>query len=235
MEFDGFKGALSFLKEIRKNNNKEWFEANRDIYEKTILNPSKAFVVEMGEHLMALEPTVEAEPKINKSLFKMYRDVRRMGENKEPMKSKIGIIFPQGGWSGCRLQKSSFYLHFSPDELFVAVGVRWFNKPMLDAYRDYIKDDKKRASLARVLKKLGEMGYNTIEKGYKKYPKGFSAEMMDVDLSLQKGMATYKVLDPNIIEDGEKFINTLYKIYEDMLPLQQMMYEVSQRAKGEKE
>lgn len=235
MEFDGFKGALSFLKEIRKNNNKEWFEANRDIYEKTILNPSKAFVVEMGEHLMALEPTVEAEPKINKSLFKMYRDVRRMGENKEPMKSKIGIIFPQGGWSGCRLQKSSFYLHFSPDELFVAVGVRWFNKPMLDAYRDYIKDDKRRASLVRVLKKLGEMGYNTIEKGYKKYPKGFSAEMMDVDLSLQKGMATYKVLDPNIIEDGEKFINTLYKIYEDMLPLQQMMYEVSQRAKGEKE
>lgn len=235
MEFDGFKGALSFLKEIRKNNNKEWFEANRDIYEKTILNPSKAFVVEMGEHLMALEPTVEAEPKINKSLFKMYRDVRRMGENKEPMKSRIGIIFPQGGWSGCRLQKSSFYLHFSPDELFVAVGVRWFNKPMLDAYRDYIKDDKRRASLARVLKKLGEMGYNTIEKGYKKYPKGFSAEMMDVDLSLQKGMATYKVLDPNIIEDGEKFINTLYKIYEDMLPLQQMMYEVSQRAKGEKE
>lgn len=235
MEFDGFKGALSFLKEIRKNNNKEWFEANRDIYEKTILNPSKAFVAEMGEHLMALEPTVEAEPKINKSLFKMYRDVRRMGENKEPIKSKIGIIFPQGGWSGCRLQKSSFYLHFSPDELFVAVGVRWFNKPMLDAYRDYIKDDKRRASLARVLKKLGEMGYNTIEKGYKKYPKGFSAEMMDVDLSLQKGMATYKVLDPNIIEDGEKFINTLYKIYEDMLPLQQMMYEVSQRAKGEKE
>lgn len=72
MEFQGFKGALDFLKEIRKNNNKEWFEAHRDVYEKTILNPSKAFVVEMGEHLLALEPTVEAEPKMNKSLFKMY-------------------------------------------------------------------------------------------------------------------------------------------------------------------
>lgn len=233
MQFQGFHGALDFLKAIRKNNNKEWFEAHRDEYEKTILNPSKAFVVEMGEHLMALEPTVEAEPKINKSLFKMYRDVRRMGENKEPMKSKIGVIFPQGGWSGCRLQKSSFYLHFSPDELFIAVGVRWFNKPMLDAYRDYIRDDKRRASLAKTLQNIGVMGYPMIEKGYKKYPKGFSAEMEHVDLSLYKGMATYKVLDPNIIENGEKLINTLYKIYEDMLPLQQMMYEVSQRAKGE--
>lgn len=172
MEFQGFKGTLDFLKEIRKNNNKEWFEAHRDVYEKTILNPSKAFVVEMGEHLLALEPTVEAEPKMNKSLFKMYRDVRRMGENKEPLKSKIGIIFPQGGWNGCRLQKSSFYLHFSPEELFVAVGVRWFNKPMLDAYREYIKEDKRRASLAKTLQNLTQMGYTTIEKGTKSIQKG---------------------------------------------------------------
>ncbi|MEK6659203.1 MAG: DUF2461 domain-containing protein, partial [Campylobacterota bacterium] len=134
MEFAGFKNALEFLKSIRKNNNKEWFESNRDEYEKTILNPSKAFVVEMGEHLLALEPNINAEPKINKSLFKIYRDTRRMGANKEPIKSKIGIIFTQGN-SKSRLQNSSFYLHFSPDELFVAVGVRWFEKPLLDAYR----------------------------------------------------------------------------------------------------
>ncbi len=233
MEFLGFKNALPFLESIRKNNNKEWFEAHRDVYENTILNPSKAFVVEMGEHLMALEPSVEAEPKINKSLFKMYRDIRRMGENKEPMKSKVGIIFPQGGWSGCRLQKSSFYLHFSPDELFVAVGVRWFNKPMLDSYRDYIKDEKRRVELDMVLEKLNSLGYSTMGREYKKYPKGFSADIPSVDLSLHKGMATYKILEPKLIEDGKKLIDTLYKIYEDMLPLQQIMYKVSQRAKGD--
>lgn len=231
MEFTGFKNATEFLESIRKNNNKEWFEANRDEYEKTILNPSKAFVVEMGEHLMALEPTIEAEPKINKSLFKIYRDVRRMGENKEPMKSKIGVIFPQGGWSGCRLQKSSFYLHFSPDELFVAVGVRWFNKPMLDAYRDYIKNEKRRVELDRVLGQITSMGYSIIEKGYKKYPRGFTSDMPSVDLSLYKGMATYKILEPKLIQNGELLIDTLYKIYEDMLPLQQIVYEISLRVK----
>ena len=233
MEFNGFKKALEFLGSIRKNNSKEYFEAHRDEYEQYILNPSKAFVVEMGEHLMALEPTVDAEPKINKSLFKMYRDIRRMGENKEPMKSKIGIIFPQGGWSGCRLQKSSFYLHFSPDELFVAVGVRWFNKPMLDAYREYIGDEKRRVALDETLKKINALGYSTMGKEYKKYPKGFTPQMKSVDLSLHKGMATYKILEPEIIEEGDKLIDTLYKIYEDMLPLQQIMYEVSLRAKGD--
>lgn len=233
MEFSGFKKALPFLESIRKNNSKEYFEAHRDEYEQYILNPSKAFVVEMGEHLMALEPTVDAEPKINRSLFKMYRDVRRMGENKEPMKSKIGIIFPQGGWSGCRLQKSSFYLHFSPDELFVAVGVRWFNKPMLDAYREYIGDEKRRVALDEMLKKINALGYSIMGREYKKYPKGFTPQMKSVDLSLHKGMATYKILEPEIIEDGDKLIDTLYKIYEDMLPLQQIMYEVSLRAKGD--
>ena len=233
MEFNGFKKALEFLESIRKNNSKEYFEAHRDEYEQYILNPSKAFVVEMGEHLMALEPTVDAEPKINKSLFKMYRDIRRMGENKEPMKSKIGIIFPQGGWSGCRLQKSSFYLHFSPDELFVAVGVRWFNKPMLDAYREYIGDEKRRVALDETLKKINALGYSIMGREYKKYPKGFTPQMKSVDLSLHKGMATYKILEPEIIEEGDKLIDTLYKIYEDMLPLQQIMYEVSLRAKGD--
>ncbi|TKI70392.1 DUF2461 domain-containing protein [Sulfurimonas crateris] len=230
MEFSGFsKKTLPFLEAIRKNNNKEWFEAHRNEYEEYILNPSRAFVQEMGEHLMALEPTIDFEPKINKSLFRIYRDTRRMGANKAPLKSRIGIIFTQG--SGSRLQRSSFYLHFSCDELFVSAGVRWFEKPMLDAYREYIKDERRRVELDNLLDALEAKGYKTIDKGYKKYPRGFSADMPSAHLSLYKGMAVYKILEPSLIEEGEKLIDTLYKIYEDMLPLQKTVYEISLRAK----
>ena len=87
MEFSGFsKKTLPFLKAIKKNNNKEWFEAHRSEYEELILNPSRAFVSEMGEHLQALEPTINFSPKINKSLYRIYRDTRRMGANKAPIK-----------------------------------------------------------------------------------------------------------------------------------------------------
>ncbi|MEA3371948.1 MAG: DUF2461 domain-containing protein [Campylobacterota bacterium] len=233
MEFKGFsKKTLPFLDSIRKNNNKEWFEAHRKEYEELILNPSRAFVVEMGEHLQALEPTINAVPKINKSLYRIYRDTRRMGANKEPIKHRIGVIFWQG--NNKRMQSSSFYMHFSPKELYVATGVRWFEKPMLDAYREYIKDESKRIELDKLLASIRAKGYTHLEKGYKRYPKGFKAEMPSSDLSLYKGMATVKVLDPHLIEDGEKLIETLYKIYEDMLPLQQYMYEVSLRVKEEK-
>jgi hypothetical protein len=50
-------------------------------------------------------------------------------------------------------------------------------------------------------------------------------------LFLYKGMATYKILEPKLIEDGDKLIDTLYKIYEDMLPLQKIVYEISLRVK----
>ena len=232
MEFNGFsKKTLPFLKAIKKNNNKEWFEAHRNEYEELILNPSRAFVSEMGEHLQALEPTINFSPKINKSLYRIYRDSRRMGANKAPIKHRIGFIFWQG--NNKRMQSSSFYMHFSPDELYVATGVRWFEKPMLDAYREYILDDAKRSELETILESIRAKGYTHLEKGYKRYPRGFNAQMSNADLSLYKGMATFKVLDPDLIESSEKLINTLYKIYEDMLPIQQFMYEVSLRVKEE--
>ena len=230
MEFSGFsKKTLPFLKAIKKNNNKEWFEAHRSEYEELILNPSRAFVSEMGEHLQALEPTIIFSPKINKSLYRIYRDTRRMGANKTPLKHRIGFIFWQG--NNKRMQSSSFYMHFSPDELYVATGVRWFEKPMLDAYREYILDDAKRSKLEIILESIRAKGYTHLEKGYKRYPRGFNADMSNADLSLYKGMATVKVLDPHLIENGDKLIDTLYKIYEDMLPLQKYMYEVSLRVK----
>ena len=232
MQFLGFsKKALPFLKKIHTNNNKEWFVAHKSEYEEYILHPSRAFVVEMGEHLQALVPTINAEPKINKSLYRIYRDSRRMGANKMPIKERIGIIFWQG--NNKRMQSSCFYMHFSPEELMVAVGVRWFEKPMLDAFREYIQEDTKREELANILQNIKNRGkgYTHLEKGYKRYPRGFNAQMSNADLSLYKGMATFKTLEPKIIEDGEKLIEKLYEIYEDMLPLQAFMYEVSLRLK----
>jgi uncharacterized protein (TIGR02453 family) len=231
MSFNGFsKKTIPFLKKIRQNNNKEWFVAHKSDYEDLILNPCRAFVVEMGEHLQALEPTINAMPKINGSLFRIYRDTR-FSHDKTPIKSRIGLIFWQG--RAKRLQSSYFYFHFSPDELRVATGTRWFEKPLLDAYREYIKNENKRVQIDKILQNLAKIGYEIIPKEYKRYPKGFSKDMKSADMSLYKGVAGFKTLNPELIEDGEKLIDTLYKIYEDMLELQQWMYEMSLTVKQE--
>jgi len=76
-----------------------------------------------------------------------------------------------------------------------------------------------------------DKGYNVIDKGYKRYPRGINKDTINSHLFLYKGMATYKILKPELVEDGDKLINTLYKIYEDMLPLQQIVYEISLNVK----
>ena len=227
MNFQGFsKETLPFLKEIRQNNNKEWFVEQKSRYEKLILQPSRAFVEEMGEHLMAIEPAINAVPKINGSLFRIYKDTRR---NKtalsEPIKTHIGFIFWQG--NGRRMQCSSFYMHFSPEEMTVAVGIRWFEKEILDTYREYIKEKKHREELAHILDELRNKGYMLTEPSMKRYPRGFDKSMSFVELSLYKEMAAIKRYDPHLIENADKLIDTLYKDYEAMAPLQQWLYKMS--------
>ena len=232
MLFKGFDAeAVRFLRRIADNNSKEWFEAHKNEYERLILSPSRLFVDEMGEHLLALDPALNYAPKINKSLFRIYRDIRRMGADKRPIKEKIGFIWWQG--NGKRLQSSSFYMHFGVDELYVSAGIRWFEKPLLDAYRHFIADEERRFILYETLHSVTNKGYEALPYGYKRFPCGFDREMPHAELALYKGMATFTKLPVDILENGEKLIERLYNIYEDMLPLQQIVYEITLGRKNE--
>jgi uncharacterized protein (TIGR02453 family) len=225
MGFIGFpKESLEFLSKIRNNNTKEWFEANRHEYERLIKNPSLDFVVDMGEHLQVLVPTITAKPKVNGSLFRIYRDIR-FSKDKTPIKSRIGVIFWQG--VGKRMQSSSFYLHFSPDELFFAVGIRGFSKETLSAYRNFIKVDKHRDALAKILKEIKGKGYQLPEPKYKRVPKEFDENITHTNLTRFCAMYAYKEIPPNEMLFTPKLIDEAFKIYEDLLPLQQWVYEMT--------
>jgi len=225
VNFTGFpKESIAFLNSIRKNNTKEWFEAHQDEYEQLIKDPSVAYVIEMGEHLQALVPTIKAKPKVNGSLFRIYRDIR-FSKDKTPIKSRIGVIFWQG--AGKRMQSSSFYMHFSPDEIFFAAGIRGFSKETLSAYRDYIKNDKHSSELVKILDKLKAMGYQIPEPKYKRVPREFDEEMEHIKLTKFASMFAYKEIAPHEILFSEKLVDYAYEIYEDLLPLQQWVYEMT--------
>ena len=74
---NNFPGCtISFLRKLSKNNNREWFEANREEYNKNFFEPAQDFVVNMGAKLFELSPFITAIPKIDKSIFRIHRDVR---------------------------------------------------------------------------------------------------------------------------------------------------------------
>lgn len=231
MPFKGFpKESITFLQEIEAHNNKPWFEANKPRFEKLIREPSKAFVVEMGEHIQALVPTINAEPKVNGSLFRIYRDVR-FSKDKTPIKTRIGIIFWQGRKK--RLKSSSFYMHFNKKELFIATGIRWFDRPTLLAYREMIKDDHKRQVLFEILQRLKLKGYDTVQTHYKRFPKGFDKDMSHADLALMDALFASVTLDVTTHLFSDKLIDTCYKVYEDMLDLHEWVHALTLSVEGD--
>ena len=215
--------ALDFLQNLRENNTKEWFLAHKDQYERFILEPSREFVTEMGAELQVLVPNIRAIPKINHSLFRIYRDIR-LSKDKTPMKSRIGIVFWRG--SGKRLQSSSFYIHFSPDELLVASGIRGFSKDSLEGYRNYIKDENHARSLQTIMHTLKSNGFAFPEQRYKRYPRGFEKNDPFAYLSLYAAMFAFKRLDPKTI-CSDRLNEILFEIYQDLLPLFEWIYEMS--------
>ncbi len=219
--FRGFTPkSLEFLAELKRRNDREWFETHRRIYEREILEPGRAFVVEMGEHLQALVPTIHADPRVNGSLFRIFRDSRF--HRSDLFKDHVGFVFWQG--RGRRMQSASFYMHFTPDTLLFAAGIYRFKPAMRDAYREYLRDDRNRAALHAVFEGLRGAGYTLPEPGYKRYPRGFHAGMPHAYLSLYDAVYATKRMAPEGVFFTDALPAAAYDIYEGMFDLQQWVY-----------
>ncbi len=229
MHFTGFpEEGTTFLDEILINNSKEWLKSNKDRYENLIVTPNKAFIQEMGEHLQILVPSINAIPKINKSLFRIYKDARF--HLADPIKTRIGIIFWQG--DGHRMQSSSFYMHYDSQEVFIASGIRNFKAPLLSTYREYIQDKSKRIELHSILQNLQKKGYIIPQPHYKRYPLGFQIDQSHSYLSLYNAMFAYTSFKPTKIFYSSQIIDTCFTIYKDMFDLHQWVYELTLKSKN---
>ena len=224
MQFFGFeKEGIEFLKDLKNNNSKEWFEGHKYIWEKYILEPNKTFIKDMGETLQILVPTIKAFPKVGGSLFRIYRDVR-FSKDKTAMKNKIGLLFWQG--SGHRMQSSSFYMHYDEHEYFVASGIRAFKPPLLKIYRKYIQDVKRREELHEILEVLTKKGYNLPDPKYKRIPANFDKNDENIYLTLYGAMFAYKTNNIDDIFYTQELIDKVFANYCDMKDLQQWVYEM---------
>jgi uncharacterized protein (TIGR02453 family) len=75
--FKGFsKDAFSFLCELRDNNNLQWFNANRQRYQDSLVRPARAFITEMGQFFNRLYPAIRTEPKFNETIMRINKDLR---------------------------------------------------------------------------------------------------------------------------------------------------------------
>jgi uncharacterized protein (TIGR02453 family) len=112
---------FSFLADLRANNDRDWFAANKQRYEDHLLEPALAFIDDFAPRLEKISPHFRADARPSGgSLFRIYRDTR-FSKDKSPYKTNLGIHFRH------ELAKDTaapgYYLHIGPDEVFAGGGV----------------------------------------------------------------------------------------------------------------
>ena len=68
---------FDFFRDLKKNNNRDWFQANKDRYEMDVKEPLLTFIAEFAQRAPEISPMIMAVPRVQGgSLFRIYRDVR---------------------------------------------------------------------------------------------------------------------------------------------------------------
>lgn len=113
--------VFGFLRQLKRNNKREWFEKNRSRYDQIIRDPALAFIAAFAGELPKLSPHFVADPRPTRgSLFRIYRDTR-FSADKKPYKTHVGITFRHD--SGKDVHAPLFYLHLEPENCFAAAGI----------------------------------------------------------------------------------------------------------------
>ncbi len=118
--------TLAYLAELRDNNERRWFEANRERYEAHVREPARAFIRAMAPRLKKISSSLVADDrKAGGSLMRVFRDTR-FSKDKTPYKTNVGIQFRHA--HGKDVHAPGCYLHIGLDECFLGMGM-WRPEP----------------------------------------------------------------------------------------------------------
>ncbi|MGP8134676.1 MAG: DUF2461 domain-containing protein, partial [Thermoplasmata archaeon] len=117
------KETLRFLGELARNNDRDWFEANKPRYEDHVRAPSAAFVRAVGERLGTISRHLVADDRaVGGSIMRIYRDVR-FSKDKSPYRTAVGIHFMHEGIATRDDNLPGFFFRLSPGESWVYAGI----------------------------------------------------------------------------------------------------------------
>ena len=110
--------AMKFLRGLARNNDREWFEARRAVYERAVKAPMLALVDEITAAMTEFAP--EHVRPAHKIMMRIYRDIR-FSKNKQPYKTHLAAWWARRGME--KTSGGGFYLQISPQQVMVAAGV----------------------------------------------------------------------------------------------------------------
>ncbi len=162
-----------FLEDLKANNSREWFQANKDRYVRDVKEPAQAFIADFGPYLTKVSPHFRSDPRpVGGSLFRIYRDVR-FSKDKSPYKTHAGLHFRHQ--AGKNAYTPGFYLHIEPHGCFAGVGLWHPDGPTLKKIRERVAEQPKAWKKA-VEDPAFARSYTVEGDRLKRSPKGFDPD-----------------------------------------------------------
>lgn len=214
-----FNVILKFLANLKKNNDRVWFDKNKAKY----LEAKELFdqyVAKQLEELIKVDESLAAlDPK--KLTFRIYRDVR-FSKDKSPYKNNFAAAFSA---TGKGMGRPGYYLHIEPGKSFVAGGLFHPEPDVVAKVRqeiDYNGDQLGKIVSAKKFKTLYDDFWD--EDKLKTAPKGYPKDHPHVEwLKLKSYIMTHELSD-TIVKD-KKFLKTATAAFKTIKPLNDFFQE----------
>ena len=210
--------TIRFLRALKRNNRREWFNAHKDDYENHIRQPMAAIVERLADDFRAFAPELVASPKL--SMYRIYRDTR-FSEDKAPYKTHVAAVFPTRGLP--KHEGAGLYFHVSPTEVWVGGGMYAPQAPQLQAVREHIAANIKR--LRTLVEAPGFRRQIAIEgEKLQRVPRGFARDHEAAEyLKYRNFIAGCEF--PASVATSPTFYSTLLKVFRHVAPLARFLNE----------
>jgi uncharacterized protein (TIGR02453 family) len=216
--FPGFsKDALSFLRALKRNNRRDWFQPRKEKYEALIKAPMLEFVACVNEELACFAPAYVTPPE--KAVYRIYRDTR-FSPDKTPYKTHIAAIFPH--YRAVKREGAVFYLHFTATELLAFAGVYSPDRDELLAYRTLLRDNHEEFEAILHNKSLRKTVGDLQGEQLTRMPKGFPVDHLAEALLRKKQWYLESTLDIGLLTTP-RVVPELAKRFALMAPMVEFM------------
>lgn len=206
-------GTQAFLRDLEKNNNREWFEANKARYLKEVKAPVEAFAAALSAGLARIAPAYAADP--SRAVYRIYRDTR-FSPDKTPYKTHAGALFFHSAVG--KSEASGLYVEIAPRHVGIAGGVYMPGPERLRLIRVHLMEHHERfeklirqRSLAAL---MGELEGESLSRP----PKGFPADHPAIEWIKRKQWYYWRELDPKLATSPQ-LVPEVLKRFEKMLPV----------------
>jgi len=211
--------GMKFLRALKRNNRREWFQPRKEQYEALVRAPMIAIVERLAVDVRAFAPEVVVDPK--RAVFRVYRDTRFSGD-KTPYKTHIAASFP---WRGLpRGQGAGLYFHVAPSEIWIGGGIYAPETSQLQALREHVATNYRR--LRSIVESAGfKRMFKTLEgERLQRVPRGFDKDHEAADYLRHRQFLAVRELPGPLAVDA-RFYPTLLATFRAAAPLVRYLNE----------